>query len=317
MKFLLLLFTGVMACHQVLAQDITLSRLGSPHPTQLVIKQRNELLPVVGVKGSDPVVIIKGKEKRIRTDAAYLPTRAKGYGANRIEIRNTSLQGTQIGFVINPEDTVNTAPRVGDHGGIAEFATTLVSRNGLKGGFIAVVLYSQNIFHSDSSLYRGQIVLRELPDLPANTPVPVKFASKMFTYVPGQLYFVQVFDNQGRELITNVVNQAWPYYTQVERYQLKQAIARYQEEHAGQNLAAKPVVTIMPLLPDGVEPPKEPIIVRLTLSAEGVVSEVNIRNRASSEVRRVLIEAMRGWLFFPRLIYGQPVESQVEVPIQF
>src|SRR5690606_23817217 len=187
----------------------------------------------------------------------------------------TSLQGTQIGFVIHAEDTVNTAPKIGDHGGIAEFATTLTSRDGLKGGFIAVVLYSQNIFHSDSSLYRGQIVVRELPDLPAGKPVPVKFTSKMFTYVPGQLYFVQIFDGQGREAVTNTVNQAWPYYTQVERSHLKQGIARYQAEHAGQNLAANPVVTIMPLLPDGVDPPKDPVVIRLTLSVEGLVTEVN------------------------------------------
>lgn len=317
MKPLILLLAGVMSCSPALAQNITLSRQGSPHPTQLVVKYRDELLPVVGVRGTDPVVLVGGKEKRIRTDTAFLPTRARGFGSERVEVRDTALHGTQIGFVIHAEDTVNTAPRVGNHGGIAEFATTLVSRNGLKGGFIAVVLYSQNIFHSDSSLYRGQIVVRELPELPAGTPVPVKFTSKMFTYVPGQLYFVQVFDDQGREVVTNTVNQAWPYYTQVERYQLKQGIARYQEENAGKNLGAKPVVTIMPLLPEEVQPPKDPVVARLTLSAEGTVTEVNVRDNVEPEVRRAITEALRGWLFFPRLIYGQAVESQVEVPLKF
>jgi hypothetical protein len=289
----------------------------APHPTQLLVKYQDSLLPVVHLEGSDPVVVVDGKEKRLRNEPLYLPKRAPTFGPEYVELTNTSLGGVQIRYVADLADVVEGPARTGDHGGIAEFSATVKSKRTLKGGFIAAVLYSDKLFTSEDSLYKTQIIVRELPDLPAGVAVPVKLMSKMFTFVPGQIYFVQVFDAEGREAMTNVARNGWPYYSMLERHRMKGAIERYREKYAGQNHPVAPAVMINPVLPDDFTPPNEPMSARLSISAQGIVADVNLNRSRDEAVNQAVREALKGWLFFPRLINGQPVESQVEVPIKF
>lgn len=296
----------------------------SPHPTQLVIDYKKELRPVLRMQGSDPIIMLDGKEKRVRQDVSYLPTRAGDFSPFKVEVSGVSLSGMQMIQDINGDGVPTNTPRIGSHGGIAEFGMTLKAEQTVSRGFVAVVLFSPLIFTDviaakdiQDSIFQTQIVVRELPELPAGVAVPLKFTSKMFDYTYGQQYFVQVFDGEGREVMTNISAVSWPYYSLVERQRLKGAIERYEARFVGQNHAIAPVVTIKPQLPEGTPRPEYPVVARLTVSPKGWVTDVNISGTQDSNVRLAVHEAMQGWLFFPRLISGQPVEAQVEVPIQF
>ena len=322
-SLLSLVAATLLVCPAARALDIpTATR--SPHPTQLVIDYKKELRPVLRMQGTDPIVMIDGKEKRVRHDVLYLPTRVRDFSPHKMVVSGVSLSGTQMIQVWSEADTAVTTPRVGSHGGLAEFGMTLKAGQTVKNGFVVIVLFSPIIFTDilsdqdySSSIFQSQIVVRELPELPAGVAVPFKFTSKMFDYTSGQQYFVQVFDGEGREVLTNITQFAWPYFSLVERLRLKGAVERYIEHFSGQNHPISPVVTIKPLLPEGTPRPESPVTVRLTVSPQGWVTAVNISGTQDSNVRNAVQEAMMGWLFFPKLVMGQPVESQAEMPIHF
>jgi len=295
----------------------TFVRAAASHPTVLTVKYRDELLPVIKVLGTDPVVLVGGKEKRLRTEPTYLPQRAPGFSKLTAKFVTMTLGGTQIRTVYNEADAAETEARYGNHGGIAEFQATIKADQTIRGGFIAVVIYTPMVFFTDAPLGRSQIVVYALPDLPAGVEVPLSITSKMFTYLPGQYYFAQIFDGEGREVVTPASESGWIFYAEVERQQLQSAIKRYREKFAGANHAAAPVVMPRPLIRAGTTVPSETVMVLLDVSAEGLVTDVEMPRLADSTLQNDLNEALAGWLFFPKLRAGEPVPSRVQVPIKF
>ena len=278
----------------------------APHPTVLTVKYQDRMLPVVKVIGTDPVVLVDGKEKRIRSEPEYEPQRADGYSAEKVQFLKIKLSGTQIKVVANVADEGEHPAQVGDVGGLAEFETTLKSARTLQGAFITVVIY-----------YPAQIVVHDLPTLPAGVAVPVHITSNMFTYVPGQSYFVQLFDATGREIFTPVSENSWGYFAGKERARLARALERYRASFAGKDHPAAPAITIRPLLPDGAVPTAPALTAQLSVSPEGAVDYVSLDGTAGGAVDRAVREALGGWLFLPRLKAGEPVPCVVQVPIQF
>lgn len=289
----------------------------APHPTVLTVKYKEELLPVIKVINSDPVVLVDGKEKRIRSEPLYLPQRAERFSREVVQIHNLSLTGTQIRFVADESDAANTEPIVGNQGGVAEFRATLKSEHSLSGGFIVVVLHVPLSVDAPDALARSQIVVHDLPPLPAGVAVPIKIGSKMFTYVPGQEYFVQLFDADGREIMTEAARPGWAFYAARERSRMAEIILRYREKYAGQNLPATPAIVIQPYLPANYTPPAEPVMVQLEVTMQGDVEDVSLTGVDDPRLARAVREAMAGWLFFPRLKAGEPVRSTVRLPLKF
>lgn len=301
----------------LLAAPVLAIAASAPHPTVLMVKYKDEMLPVVKMKGKDPFVRFENKEKRLRNEPLYLTQRAPSFSPLTAQFISIALGGTQIRTVYSEADTTDTRARYGNHGGIAEYSVTIKADQPVRGGFIAVVIYTPMVFYSKSPYDRTQIVVSELPNLPAGVEVPLKVSSKMFTYLPGQQYFVQLFDNQGREIYTPAAETGWDYYAAVERFQLGDACKRYVEKFAGADHAAAPVVMPRTHLKPGMIAPKENLDAILDISAEGRVTGITLPRLADSALEHRIREALGGWLFFPRLVSGTPVESKVQVPVLF
>jgi hypothetical protein len=58
-------------------------------------------------------------------------------------------------------------------------------------------------------------------------------------------------------------------------------------------------------------------MVQLSVSDEGIVTNVDAGMIADDRVRQSVIDALGGWLFLPKLKAGQPVYSYINVPLQF
>jgi hypothetical protein len=281
-------------------------RAVGPHPTILTVQYKDKMLPVAKVIGTDPVVMVDGKEKRIRTEPVFEPRRASDYSTETVQILKMKLGGTQMAVVANVADAGERPAQYGDVGGMAEFEATLKAPRTLEGAFVTVVLY-----------FPAQIVVHDLPTLPAGKEVPVHITSKMFTYRPGQQYFVQIFDRTGHEIFTPASTSSWGYYAWTERARLARALVGYRVKYAFQDHPATPAITIKPLLPDGTAPTTWGLSARLFVSAEGAVENVALIGSAGSAVDQAVREALGGWLFLPQMKAGEPVPCVLEVPIQF
>ena len=281
-------------------------RAVGPHPTVLTVQYKDQMLPVVKVIGTDPVVLVDGKEKRIRSEPAFEPRRASDYSTEAVEILRVKLGGFQTRVVANVADEGERPAQYGDVGGMAEFDATLRAPRTLEGAYVVVVLY-----------YPAQIVVHDLPTLPAGKEVPVHITSNMFTYLPGQQYFVQIFDRTGHEIFTPASMNSWDYYAATERARLARALVRYRAKFAGQDHPATPAITIKPVLPNGAVPTAQALSAQLSVSAEGAVEYVSLIGSAGPAVDRAVRDALGGWLFLPQLKAGEPVPCTLEVPLQF
>lgn len=316
MKIKILLFVLFAGCASLHA--------AAPHPTVLTVKYKDQMLPVVKVIGTDPVVQVDGKEKRIRTDPVYLPQRAETFSDNRVELRDASLGGVQ--FARSETESVNdyNQPIMGNAGGTAEFKATLWSEKPIHGGYIAIVFYTPLMTYlkdmkelKEFRIGAPQVVVHALPDLPAATEVKVSITSMMFTVLPGQRYFAQVFDEGGLEIPTNQKWLAWKYYAIVEQDALKTAVAAYLQKFAGANRGVTPVLMARPFIPKDVPKPTEPSAATLTVGADGLVTDVTTEGISDPRLEKYVTDAMRGWLFLPKLKNGEPTAARVKIPIQF
>ncbi len=289
----------------------------SPHPTQLTVKYKDQRYPVIRMKKWDPLIMVDSREKRLRSERDYMPRRATAYGPERVELKKVEYGGMQQLRV-----ETHGKPMMGSHPGIGEFKGIFKSRRTLKDAFITIVIYTPHMFLSPEHYayypyYSIFVLAKELPDLPAGKEVSVRFTTKMPAVFPDQRYFVQVFDGNGHEAKTNVMQNGWPYFALTERKLLKEAMVRYKERFVDQDNAVTPIVMMNPLLPENITPPETPITATFTVSVEGLTKDISIKNANEESLNQAVREAVQGWLFLPRLVSGEPVESLVEVPIQF
>jgi len=292
-------------------------RAVAPHPTVLTVLYKDTFHPLVRMIGTDPVILIEGKEKRIRTEPSYLPSRVDRYAEGSVEVLDASIGLLQLRMAVGSVPSMDYATTFQLHGGHSDFKATLRSETALSGGLIAVVIYSRSVLGDSRAFHETEIIVRTLPDLPANELVPVAFTSKAFAYREDEAFFVQVFDRTGRELMSNAASQAWPYYAAMERSQLQDTLRKMKPSLAGKDLEARPVLTIRPFLPKQVSPPTAPVIAQLSVSAVGTVTDVQVEATSPASVGQAVREALAGWLFIPRMRGGEPVACTVRIPITF
>jgi hypothetical protein len=291
----------------------------APHPTLLTLRYDGAYHPVIKVIGTDPVIVVKGKEKRIRSEIRYVPSRMEAYANGSVEIEEASVG--KLTLHTHPESATSLLEEedAGRRGSRSEVKVRLRSAAPLVGGMIAVVLYPESTLYTPTAgMGAGaEIEVRALPDLPAGERVTVEFTARSFFYRQDQSFFVQVFDREGQEVLTNVVRKAWPYYAAVERFKLLDTLQHMRKAGERKDMDPRPVLMIRPLLPENAVLPSGAVFAQLSISPEGTVTEINLDPLESTAVSAALREALGGWLFVPRLKAGEPVESTVRVPIGF
>lgn len=278
----------------------------APHPTLLTAQYKKELLPVVKVIGTDPVVVLNGKEKRIRTQCVFMPQRTGAFGAGYVEIAAKKVS-TQAALAVRQ-----------DYGtpGTIYFEAELKSADNLHGGYIMIVATKIGSGAYDATLINTNFVVRQLPDLPAGMATKMKFQQSLVNGDYNMDHFVQIFDANGREIPTNESAAAWKYYALLELVQLRDALPRYLEQYAGQDHDPFPAVQPRPLLPDRKASLPAGLQATLSVSAQGRVEKVTVAGLDDPGALQAVTEALEGWLFFPRLTAGQPVPCTVEVTVE-
>jgi hypothetical protein len=287
----------------------------APHPTVLTVKYQEQLLPVVKVRGASPIVVVNGQEVSLPENSIYALQPAPGFGAGYVEAPKGDLGGAiKKSFL-----TANSGP----HPSMGMFETSLVSKKGLAGGFIVVVGYSRlapfisPLLNNQAEGKGSAIMVHELPDLPVGQAVSVKFTASGRKFFDEGMFFVQIFDGDGREVVTNGIENAWGYLSLRELFQCFTMQQRYLAKYNGADHDASPFVMPKPLFKEEAVLPKGEASALLTISDTGQVTKVDIHGVDDADARKSIESALEGWLFMPKLKAGKPVESKINVPLQF
>jgi hypothetical protein len=298
----------------------------APYPSVLTVKYNDQMLPVVHVHATDPVVLVDGKEKAVRSEPAYLMQGANGFADNYVASPPGSLGGPfRIHFL---------GSGGGPYTSMTYIEVPLTARKTIKRGFAVVVVYAdlektkdmreKALGLPDKSpaladvFYTGTVIIvHELPELPAGKAVKVKFTAGGSVALLSTDYFVQIFDDEGREVRTADVEYAWRFYALRARARLTQAVAKYLEKFKGADHDAVPAMKPKPIFPADAVMPTGQVLVTLTVESDGSVSAVEADAVKDDGVRQSLTNALGGWLFLPRLKGGVPVATKVSFPLKF
>lgn len=280
------------------------------HPTVLTVQYKDQMLPVVKVVGTDPVVMVDGKEKRIRDYPYYLPQGAAGYADNSIDAPEDAFGGRYHITSLN-----------GSGGGAFQriyFDGMLTAKKTIRSRFIVVIIYSfGNPYQLPTYLDHPTVIVHALPDLPAGEAVRVKFSKDLGAEGFGTDYCIQIFDGTGREVVTPGLGYASQFYAMCDFAHLTRAMEKYLAKFKGADHDALPAIMPKPIFKNGAILPKGEVSALLTIATTGQVSGVEVQGVEDAAVRKCVAEALGGWLFLPKLKAGQPVPSKISVPLQF
>ena len=286
-----------------------------PHPTVLLTDAGPSPLPVVRVVQTDPVVVIEGKERRIRQRPTYFAERAPYFAEGAVTFASISLNGHALKYVQRYDDEPSASTPV--VGGGYYFEARVTPAIDLKGGFIAVVLFQRAFLLGATDKPQATILVQSLPDLPAHKETTVRFREKIDQRPGGDTYFPLIFAAGGQEVRSNVSDLSARYFRRVEEVRLATVLADYRVKFPTADRPAEPVLRIQPLLPTGVAVPTEPVLTVVSIDATGQVSDVQIPELVSPQLTAALRDALGGWLFLPRLKAGEPVGTRLQVPLRF
>lgn len=302
----------ILLAFGLLAASLTATPL---HPSVLVVNYKPTPLPVVKVIETDPVVIVDGAEKRIRTQPEYRFDRALSFGPGFVTFSQITFDGIPLEDVNAPKPE-KPKKYANPNNRVRHFETTVKSKLPLKGGFVAVTAFPQGIGYSPLR----DTVVHQLPDLAPDQEAKVSFATDMLR--EGDLHFelnyvVQIFDGNGYEVMTNQLKYASSFFAAGDRLQFLEIAEGYKKKFAGQDHAVAPCVQPPPVFPENYVKPEQPATATLTISAEGAVTSIVIDGLNDAALRQSYMDAFSGWLFLPKLKAGVPVPAKVKIPLQF
>ena len=187
----------------------------APHPSVLRVKYKGQMLNVVRVHGDNPYVMLDGQETLVRAEPVYFLESAAGYSHNFVQAPRGALGG-QFRFELIGANTYDSSSL---HSGEIDVDVPLTAQKTIKGGFMAVVMFT--------TLEHSEIIVHEIPELPAGKTVRVKLAVHALPRTTTPLFFAQIFDETGQEVLTSDPGFAWGYYAARDRVRLAAAIKKY------------------------------------------------------------------------------------------
>ncbi|MFI5356856.1 MAG: hypothetical protein ACHQ4G_05950 [Opitutales bacterium] len=287
----------------------------APHPTVLTVQYQDDFVPVVRVVDTDPVIMLKGEEKRLTTTPTYLAERAPEFSPeNAVLILSGAVSSTEVKA---GSESSSDEPQGAMGYGARYFETTLQARETLRGGFIVVTLVAKDSMKPGAKFYRPSLMVHALPDLPAGKTVRVNFGADASGGQAQVQPIVQIFDQNGQEVLTNQLKSAWEFYAFVEHAKQKHALEMYLAKFAHKNHAIMPLVMVRPVFPPGFTPAEKKVDAVMDVNVDGLVAAVTVEHVENELAREALHNALNGWLFLPQLKDGTPVPSRVKVPLQF
>lgn len=278
----------------------------APHPTVLTVKYKEEMLPVVRMDDLKPVVEIGGKEKVIRARPEYAMARAGHFHVGEIEFIRLvpeTAKGRIGSEFINASSIGNT-----------DFLEMkLKSSVSLKHVFIVIVGFSFDLETLQFKDSEETITPHAAPDLVAGQEAAFRYVSP----TNAQFFFsAQVF-SEGVEVHSNLSDGAAKHYSRLEKAKLSALLANLKIGNAGKDVPLFPIVKVKPFMPEGAPFPATDAKALFTVTADGLVTDVEIKGTLDPVAEKAVRDALEGWLFLPRFKAGQPVATRIALPLVF
>ena len=302
------------------------------HPTLLYAERTGQRHLVIAVEKDHPIAEIDGKRTPLPAAAPLITERAALYGAGPAEISPVRIL-SEFPFVLSPS-LAGGVERNQTRMTRFDAAVTVTAAAPLPDCYLLITACRAADLEKPEMTAAGQVFIRPVGALEAGKPVEVKFTLEVSggTVAPnprGELrgesetkeqprskaatpFFCQLM-SRGQEVQAVLDPLAARFYHHRER--AIHAAARETWAKRGGNRPVQPSPQIPPLLAGTSGLPAD-TAVALEISAEGLVSGLELEAGVPADTAAVLDRTFRAWLFLPRIKDGAAVPSRVKIPLR-
>lgn len=284
------------------------------HPTALMAGHAGKPQVVVAVEKEEPVILADGRRLKLRGNIPLSTERVSRYADATATVDAIRVEGLQLINAMSELDVDRFTPGA-TIGGFVEFSATITATQDLADCYLALVVFETDFLHDDAHPPQAQIRVRQLPDLKAGRPTPVKFSTSPFLGHEKTSAFVLLF-SAGSEVRTNVSSRAEAYFYRREHVIHAAAVRHWLEQNPRASRPVQPVLQIPPLLASTAGFPPD-ATADLTVAADGTVLNVTLDRTFAPGAEETIHRTLGAWLFLPKIQAGAPVLTHVKVPLRF
>jgi hypothetical protein len=287
-----------------------------PHPTVIATDLNGKTYPIVGVAGEHPQIVVDGATITLKSRAqSYQPMRAMGFAPGFINItkENASTKITARSFAY---DKNGQQVPVGNSDDDGYFECSVVAAEDHPGCFVAV-LFCQLRPNGEPIAVTTALAFGSLGDLKAGRESKAKIFKAYIAPVGTHYYYFIMVLSKGREIRTNLSHFNDQFFRHREVLEQQEMLEEYKEKFKAMDHPAVPYVRIPIQLPPEVDPHTLPpnFTASLVVTEAGLVDEIQLGDSLSPTARSAISSELGGWLFLPRLKQGNPVRTQIVMPL--
>lgn len=289
---------------------------GEPlHPSAVTTQHNGETLPVVGVLGQTAQIEIGGKRTAVPKDAGFTFARLATFSPGSVRILQHDIVQVEKsmrnadGMVIN---------ELSDNAPSDEYQATLVSDSAYPDSFVVLVLFERDFLTGGTTSPNTAVFFKQIGALKPNEEKPVVVQLGRLTPAARRsLEFFPLLFTDGREVRSQLAELSAAYFRRVEMLRHTNVLAKYVSQNANADRPLQPYVRIAPVLPaDKPNSVSTKITARLSIDKDGIVQQADLVGTVPDPAKMEMERALRGWLFLPKLVAGQPVAAKAVVPLQ-
>lgn len=304
-----------------------------PHPTLLYAEHTGQRHLVIAVDKDHPVAEIGGKRTPLPAAAPLITERAALYGAGPAEISPVRIL-SEFPFVLSPA-LAGGIERNQTRMTRYDAAVIVTAAANLPDCYLLITACRAADLEKPEMTAAGQVFIRPVGNLEAGKPVEVKFNLEVAGGVVapnprGELrgesetkeqprskaatpFFCQLM-SRGQEVQAALDPLAARFYLHRERAIHVAAVETW-SKRGGASRPVQPFLQIPPLLA-GTSGLTADTAVAIEISAEGLVTNLELDPGVPADTAAVLDRTFRAWLFLPRIKDGVAVPARVKIPLK-
>ena len=284
------------------------------HPTGLMADHTGQPQTVVAVEKEDPCIIADGRRLRLRGNIPLTTERMDRYASGTATLDALRVDGLQVISAMSEFDVDKFTPGA-TIGGYVEFSATITATSDLADCYIALVVFETAFLKDDTHPPKAQIRVRQLADLVAGRPTPVKFSTSPFLGREKTSTLVLLF-SAGREVRTNFSALGDQYFYRRERVIHAAAVRSFLAQNSGADREVQPLLMMPPQFAATTGFPAD-ATADLTVTPDGTVMHVSLDRTFAPNAEENILRTLGAWLFLPKIKAGTPVLTHVHVPLRF
>jgi len=287
------------------------------HPTLLLTSYKGKEEPIMDVRVDEPEVEVDNKLHGISLRASFQPIRGASFAPGSVKVTDQHAGSRFIKEVIMFSNGDEVSGGDWDHH--SDYEATLTPSESYKDCYMAVLFFDAAFIKGNESSTKVSVVFHEIGDLVAGKPrkVQVRFGYMEPDEKNPRTFFPLIFTH-GLEIESNHSDYSALFFRRLELTRHEQIMADYKAKNVGKDMPLKPYVRVMPKFPNSLDLGKLPAVTKASfmVDEDGTVYSIQLDEDLNKEAATAIHDALRGWLFFPRLKEGRAERTMVRVPIQ-